>query len=103
MFDSPSFSKLRRILFLLFVAAAAQASYAQKLPSADKIVDNYLKASGGKKAVGALRDATYEWTIQLNNQPIGTARTQRKAPASERFELTFGNGQIISASNTRSA
>ncbi|HEU4933256.1 MAG TPA: hypothetical protein VFT48_14330 [Pyrinomonadaceae bacterium] len=107
MFDSPGFNKLRRrgpILFLLlFVAAAAQVSYAQKLPSADKIVDNYLKATGGKKAVGALRDATYEWTIQLSGQPIGTARTQRKAPASERLELTFGNGQIISASNTRSA
>ncbi len=107
MFYSPDFSKLRRcvpILFLLlFVAAAAQVSYAQKLPSADKIVDNYLKASGGKKAVAELKDATYEWTIQLNGQPIGTARTQRKAPSSERLELTFGNGQIISASNTRSA
>src|ERR1043165_5902624 len=105
MFDFPGFPKLRRrvLILFLFVTVAAQASYAQKLPSAEKIVDNYLKASGGKKAVGALRDATYEWTIQLNNQPIGTARTQRKAPASERFELTFGNGQIISASNTRSA
>ena len=105
MFDSPSFSKLRRrvpILFLLLLAA--QASLAQnKLPSADKIVDNYLKASGGKKSVSALKDATYDWIVQLNNQPIGTARTQRKAPSSERFELTFGNGQIISASNTRSA
>src|SRR6201988_285431 len=104
MFDSPSLIKLRRrvpILFLLLFAA--QASYAQKLPSADKIVDNYLKATGGKKAVGALRDATYEWIIQFNDQPFGTARTQRKAPASERFELTFGNGQIISASNARSA
>lgn len=104
MFDSPRFPKLRRrvpILFLLLFAA--QVAFAQKLPSADKIVDNYLKASGGKKSVGALKDATYDWIIQLNNQPIGTARTQRKAPASERFELTFGNGQIISASNTRSA
>ena len=105
MFDSPGFPKLRvPVLFLLlFVAAAAQPSYAQKLPSAEKIVDNYLKATGGKKAVFALKDATYEWIIQFNGQPIGTARTQRKAPASERFELTFGNGQIISASNTRSA
>ena len=63
-------------------AALAQSSPAlpKKLPSADKIVDNYLKAIGGKKAAGALKDATYEWTVQLNNQPIGTARTQRKAP-----------------------
>jgi len=103
MFDSLHSLKLRvPILFLLLFAA--QASFAQKkLPSAEKIVDNYLKATGGKKAVGALKDATYEWSIQLNNQPIGTARTQRKAPASERIELTFGNGQVISASNSRSA
>ena len=95
MFDSPRFPKLRRrvpILFLLLFAA--QAAFAQKLPSADKIVDNYLKASGGRKSVGALKDATYDWIIQLNNQPIGTARTQRKAPASERFELTFGNFEL---------
>jgi hypothetical protein len=105
MFDSPSFPKLRRVVPILFLLLfAAQASFAQKkLPSPDKIVDNYLKATGGKKAVSALKDATYEWSIQLNNQPIGTARTQRKAPASERIELTFGNGQIISASNARSA
>ena len=75
----------------------------KKLPSADKIVDNYLKAIGGKKAVGAHKDATYEWTVQLNNQPFGTARTQRKAPASERWELTFGNGKIVSGANARSA
>ncbi|HEV8431244.1 MAG TPA: hypothetical protein VGQ41_25295 [Pyrinomonadaceae bacterium] len=114
MFDSPKLQSPRRrlqVLFLLlFVVAAAQASFAQnttalpkKLPSAEKIVDNYLKAIGGKKAAGALKDATYEWTVHLNQQPIGTSRTQRKAPASERVELTFGNGQIISASNARSA
>jgi hypothetical protein len=94
-------------LFVLVttVQAFAQnnAALPKKLPSAEKIVDNYLKASGGKKAIGALKDATYEWIVQLNDQPIGTARTQRKAPASERFELTFGNGQIITTSNPRSA
>lgn len=75
----------------------------KKLPSVDKIVDNYLKAIGGKKAARAVNDASYDWTIQLNDQPIGTARTQRKSPASERWELTFGNGQIVSATNPRSA
>ena len=62
MFYSP------KLMFglLLLVAITAQASLAQKspalprkLPSADKIVDNYLKAIGGKKAAGARRDATY--------------------------------------------
>ena len=91
---------------LLLLASTAQSSHAQntkKLPSADKIVDNYLKAIGGKKAAASHKDATYEWIIQLNDKAIGTARTQRKAPASERSELTFGTGQIISATNSRSA
>src|SRR5688572_20420957 len=91
------------LLIVLMIAASPQAATAQKLPSVDKIVDKYLKAIGGKKAVRARKDASYEWTIQLNDQPIGTARTQRKAPASERWELTFGNGQIVSATNARSA
>ncbi|HKG45717.1 MAG TPA: hypothetical protein VKB02_03260 [Pyrinomonadaceae bacterium] len=87
----------------MLLATAAQALAQKKLPSAEKVVDNYLKAIGGKKAAGAVRDATYDWIIQLNGQPFGTARIQRKARASERWELTFGNGQIVSATNTRSA
>ncbi|HEV8167818.1 MAG TPA: hypothetical protein VGP59_00690 [Pyrinomonadaceae bacterium] len=88
---------------MLLAGVVHLAPAQKKLPSAEKIVDNYLKALGGKKSVSALRDTTYNWTIQLNDQPIGTARTQRKPPSSERWELTFGNGQIISATNTRSA
>jgi hypothetical protein len=87
----------------LLLVTAPPALAQKKLPSAEKIVDNYLKAIGGKKSAGALKDATYEWIIQFNGQPFGTARLQRKAPASERWELTFGNGQIISGTNTRSA
>ncbi|HSL54171.1 MAG TPA: hypothetical protein VK868_07235 [Pyrinomonadaceae bacterium] len=101
MYYFPRFRWL--VVALLLIATAAPALAQKKLPSAEKIVDNYLKAIGGKKSAGALKDATYEWIIQLNDQPFGTARLQRKAPASERWELTFGNGQIISATNTRSA
>jgi len=95
------------ILVVSVAAAVAQTSAPlKKLPSVEKIVSDYLKAIGGKKSVVARRDATYEWTLQLNNesnQSIGTARTLLKAPGSERFELTFGNGQIISGTNPRSA
>ena len=88
---------------LLLTGVVHQTPAQKKLPSAEKIVDHYLKALGGKKPVSALKDTTYNWTIELNDQPIGTARTQRKSPSSERWELTFGNGQIVSATNTRSA
>ena len=91
------------VLFTTQVWAQASPALPKKLPTADKIVENHLKAIGGKKAAAAVRDATYEWIVQLNDQPIGAGRTQRKAPASERWELTFGNGQVISATNTRSA
>jgi hypothetical protein len=97
------FPRFRWLLVWLLLATAPQALAQKKLPSAEKIVDNYLKAIGGKKSAGALKDATYDWIIQFDNQPYGTARLQRKAPASERWELNFGNGQIVSATNTRSA
>ena len=64
----------------------------KKLPSAEKIVDGYLKAIGGKKRVATIRDATYEWRIQLKDQPMGIAKTQTKTPSSVRSELIFGNG-----------
>jgi hypothetical protein len=73
-----------------------------KLPSAEKIVERYLKALGGKKRAAAVTDATYDWIIQLKEQPMGAARTQIKAPASFRSEMTFANGQIISATSASS-
>src|ERR1044072_8601743 len=98
------FPQLRLLLVaLLLFVTAPQALAQKKLPSAEKIVDNYLKAIGGKKSAGALKDATYEYIIHFNDQPFGAAHLQRKAPASERWELTFGNGQIIYATNARSA
>jgi hypothetical protein len=81
----------------------ALAQQTKKLPAAEKIVDNYLKAIGGKKQVSSIRDATYDWTVQSKDQPAGVARIQLKAPASRRLELTIGNAQTIAAANPRSA
>jgi hypothetical protein len=75
----------------------------RKLPAAEKVVDGYLKAVGGKKRVATIRDATYEWTIQLKGQSMGTAKTLTKTPSSVRTEMIFGNGQLTSGANGRSA
>jgi hypothetical protein len=100
-----------RILFLLVlcalvsdsVCAQNNSSLPKKLPSAEKIVDNYLKAIGGKNKIAAIRDSTYEWLIQMNQQQQGTASTLRKPPSSERWELLFANGSIITATSPTSA
>ncbi len=90
------------LLVLAFCLPLPQA-FGQKLPSADKVVDNYLKAIGGKKRIAGVRDATYEWTIQLTDQPMGVGKTQVKAPVSVRTEMVFGNGRVVSGANLRSA
>lgn len=73
----------------------------QKLPAADKIIGEYLKAVGGKKRLAAVREATSEWTIE--GQPTGRARMQEKAPAAVRTDLTLETGEISFAASARSA
>ena len=91
-------------LLLLLPGVNAQGqkrtdSRPRKLPSADKVVNDYLKAIGGKKKVATIRDATYDWLIQRDNQPTGTAKTELKAPASVRSEITFADGQEVSGAH----
>lgn len=106
--DITVYSSLLLVLALSFGSQPLRAQSSknatpQKLPSAEKIVEGYFKAVGGKRRLAPIRDATYEWTIHLSGQPIGTAKTQVKSPASLRSEMTFGNGQIISGANPASA
>jgi hypothetical protein len=94
-------------IILLFHTSTSLAqknpSLPKKLPSAERVVDNYLKAAGGKKTIAAIKDTTYDWIIQLSDQSIGTARTKIKSPSFERHEMLFGNGPIISGSSPTSA
>lgn len=76
---------------------------AKKLPSPDRIVSDYLKAVGGKKRQSAIRDATYEWSVEDANGAKGTARTSAKSPASTRTDFIFERGNANEAANARSA
>lgn len=102
-----SFARWRTLLLISILltaqAALGQRNQNQKLPSAEKVVEKYLKAIGGKKKVVAIRDAVLDWNVELQGNTIGVARYQLKAPAAWRSELTFANGQIISAANSSSA
>jgi hypothetical protein len=101
---------LKRVLsktlaLLLSVAACGVAASAQsaKLPSAEKVVNDYLKAVGGRKRVAALRDATYEWTVQSDGRAESSARIQTKTPSSVRMDSDGEAGQVVTAVNPRMA
>jgi len=64
-----------------------------KTPSAEKIVERYLKALGGKKRAAAVTDATYDWIIQTQRANDGRRSNADQAPGSFRSEMTFANGQ----------
>jgi hypothetical protein len=98
------------LAYLLIIIALASTCLAQqkpstpqRLPTAEKVVENYLKAIGGRKRATSIQDATYDWTIKSQDQTQGTAKIQIKAPAAVRAEINFANQEIISAANSRSA
>ena len=103
-------SKIMLLLLCLLVFASspplvwAQNKVApRKLPSAETVVNGYLKAIGGKKRVRAIKDATYEWTVLANNKPAGTATTRVLVPSSARVDLALADGRLLFVVNDRSA
>ncbi len=79
----------------------------RKLPSAQKVVGDYVKAVGGKKRLAAIKDATYEWELQSGGQTVGHMRRYVKAPVSTRSETDAPAGAndvgVVSAVSARAA
>ncbi len=98
----------RRVIVLFVVLACVShvalaqksrsaAARQPKLPAPEKIINDYVKATGGKKRLAAIRDATYEWSAALPQQGNARARVQQKAPASVRLDLTLEDNRMSSA------
>jgi hypothetical protein len=94
---------LLALLLLLLCAHEPARAQAQKLPSPDKVVGEYVKAVGGKKRLAALRDATYEWVARRGETEAGTARTRLKTTGALRTDFLLGGGGWDAAANARSA
>jgi hypothetical protein len=75
----------------------------RRLPSAEQVVNSYLKAIGGKNRVRAIKDATYKWTVWTNNKQAGAATTQVLVPSSARADLALPDGRLLFVVNERSA
>jgi hypothetical protein len=83
--------------------AASSSARARKLPPTERIVSDYLKATGGKKRLASIKDAIYEWAVETTAQSRGSARTFIKWPASTRAEMTYANLAVNSGVSARSA
>jgi len=88
------------LLILLSCIPALAQKKQQKLPSPDKIVDNYLKAVGGKKRVAAVKDTSFEWAVMEQGQPVGNIEVRTKAPAAVRVDVRAGGVESTNAVNS---
>jgi hypothetical protein len=84
-------------------SGAGSQARPRKLPSPDKIVGDYLKATGGKKRAAGIKDATYVWAVEVQDEAGASARTFAKWPASTRTEMRYSNGEVNSGVSARSA
>ncbi len=87
-------------LLILLSCMPALAQKKQKLPSPEKIVDNYLKAIGGKKRVAAVKDTSFEWAVMEQGQPVGNIQVKTKAPAAVRVDVRAGGLESTNAVNS---
>jgi len=93
----------RKALFpLLFCALLAFApSAAAQDPQ--KIVDQYIKAVGGSKALSKARTVTIEGTFQTQDGKTGTYTLDTRLPNRYYSELVLGDTGLIEAYNGKSA
>jgi len=96
-------TKVLLLLLLLLCAHEPARAQAQKLPSPDKIIGDYIKAVGGKKRLAALRDATYEWAVRRGDTDAGTARMRLKTTGALRTDFLLTEGEWDAAANARTA
>ena len=95
----------------IIIAVVCASAFAQtgttarprKLPAAERVVADYVKAVGGKQRLRALQDATYEWAVQLPGQTEARARSVRKAPDAVRVDIFAAGGETNTAANARTA
>jgi hypothetical protein len=65
----------------------------QKLPSADKVIADYIKTVGGKKRLAAVADTTYEWSASTADHSDGRATTRTQTPASAYGSVQLAGGE----------
>lgn len=83
------------IIILLLLPALFVSAHAQTLPTADEVINKYIAALGGKKALMNVKDMT--WQIALTGS---TLTFKQKAPAKSSLLIISEKGQLVYKSVT---
>jgi hypothetical protein len=85
------------------VLTLAGGAYPAQAQEAGKIVDQYVKATGGGKALARLQTVTLEGTFTSDDGKTGTYTLDTKLPNRYYSELLVGEKNLIEAYNGKSA
>jgi hypothetical protein len=94
-------TRLPIVLIALILSAGAYHARAQEQPG--KIVDQYVKAAGGAKALSRIQTLTLEGTFTSEDGKTGTYTLDTKLPNRYYSELLAGEENLIEAYNGKSA
>jgi hypothetical protein len=92
--------RLLAAFLLLILMALAMPARAQ---DAAKIVDQYIKAEGGSKALSKMQTLTLEGAFSATDGKAGTYTFNTKLPNRYYSELVIGDRAVIEAYNGKSA
>src|SRR5712664_980513 len=93
-------TRLFTILIALMLTGGAYPARAQQ---AGKIVEQYVKAAGGGRALGKVQTLTLEGTFASDDGKSGTYTLDTKLPNRYYSELLVGEKNLIEAYNGKSA
>ena len=88
-------------LIVLILAAGMHPARAQEEPG--KIIDQYVKAAGGGKALSRIQTLSIEGTFTSDDGKTGTYTLDTKLPNRYYSELLVGDRNLIEAYNGKSA
>src|SRR6266481_514151 len=94
-------TRLPIALIVLILTAGAYPTWAQEQPG--KIVDQYVKAAGGAKALSRIQTLTLEGTFTSEDEKTGTYTLDTKLPNRYYSELLTSDKNLIEAYNGKSA
>src|SRR5271154_2912312 len=93
-----------RSLAPIITLVLASASTPARAQDAEKIVDQYVKAQGGSKALSKVQTLTIEGTLtNTTDGKQGTYTFDTKLPNRYYSELVVGDSNVIEAYNGKSA